>query len=64
MFSEQDFSFEERNTSEMNFFCTSNFRSLPKEMLGIDTLRVRLSHLLFNHVKNELPRLMSDMDVA
>ncbi|TLD09633.1 hypothetical protein PspLS_11704 [Pyricularia sp. CBS 133598] len=63
MFSEQDFSFEERNTSEMNFFCTSNFRSLPKEMLGIDTLRVRLSHLLFNHVKNELPRLMSDMDI-
>ncbi|KAI7914003.1 interferon-induced GTP-binding protein Mx2 [Pyricularia oryzae] len=64
MFSEQDFSFEERNTSEMNFFCTSNFRSLPKEMLGIDTLRVRLSHLLFNHVKNELPRLMSDLEVA
>lgn len=64
MFSEQDFSFEERNTSEMNFFCASNFRSLPKEMLGIDTLRVRLSHLLFNHVKNELPRLMGDLDVA
>ncbi|KAI6399614.1 hypothetical protein MCOR20_008756 [Pyricularia oryzae] len=64
MFSEQNFSFEERNTSEMNFFCASNFRSLPKEMLGINTLRVRLSHLLFNHVKNELPRLMRDLDVA
>lgn len=63
-FEERNFSFEERNTSETNFFRSSSFRTLPQETCGIDTLRTRLSHLLYGHVKNELPRLMGDLEVA
>ncbi|KAI6347931.1 hypothetical protein MCOR25_010870 [Pyricularia grisea] len=63
-FEERSFSFEERNTSETNFFRSSSFRTLPQETCGIDTLRTRLSHLLYGHVKNELPRLMGDLEVA
>lgn len=37
---------------------------MPKENLGIDALRVKLSQLLFEHVKNELPRLQADLEAA
>ncbi|TLD03281.1 uncharacterized protein PgNI_12235 [Pyricularia grisea] len=63
-FDERNFSYEERNVSEMNFFRTSNFRTLSQETCGVDALRIRLSHLLYDHVKNELPRLMGDLEVA
>lgn len=46
------------------FFSTSNFKALPQENLGIDTLRVKLSQLLFEHVKKELPRLQEDLENA
>lgn len=63
-FEEQDSSFEKRNASEREFFSTSNFKTLPKETVGIDALRVRLSHLLFEHIKDELPRLRQDLEDA
>lgn len=53
---------EERNASEDEFFVTSNFRELPEENLGICPLRAKLSHLLLQHVKNELPRLRADLE--
>lgn len=59
---EPEFSIEERNLYEKMFFSTSNFKTLPKEHVGIDTLRVRLSHLLFEHVRKELPRLQDDLE--
>lgn len=46
------------------FFANSNFNSLPKENLGVNALRVKLSQLLFEHVKNELPRLQADLENA
>lgn len=57
-------SFMERNASEATFFRTSNFKKIPKDCLGIDTLRDRLSQLLFEHVKQELPKLREDLDTA
>jgi GTPase SAR1 family protein len=63
-FEESKFSIEERNMSEKAFFAKSNFNTLSKENLGIDTLRARLSYLLFEHVKNELPRLQRDLESA
>lgn len=63
-FEESDFSIEERNLSERNYFSTSNFSALPKENVGIDALRVKLSQLLFEHIKNELPRLRGDLEAA
>ncbi|KAJ0107245.1 hypothetical protein J7T55_007615 [Diaporthe amygdali] len=37
---------------------------LPKENVGIEALRLKLSQLLFEHVKNELPRLQDDLEKA
>lgn len=63
-FEETKFSIEQRNLSEKTFFSTSNFKTLSNENVGIDALRVRLSYLLFEHVKNELPRLQNDLESA
>ncbi len=57
-------SFEERNLSESRYFRKSNFATLPKDCVGIDSLRDRLSQLLFNHVKQELPKLRKDLEEA
>lgn len=63
-FEERNCSMENRNHSEQSFFSTSRFNTLPKANVGIDALRVRLSHLLFEHVKNELPRLQKELECA
>jgi GTPase SAR1 family protein len=63
-FEEQDCSLMERNFAESTFFRTSNFKVLPKESVGIDALRSRLSVLLFEHVKQELPKLRQDLEDA
>ena len=57
-------SFEARNTSEATFFKRSNFKTLPRECVGIDSLRNRLSQLLFDHIKQELPRLREELEEA
>ena len=63
-FSEKDYSLIERNLAEEHYFRTSNFKCLPTDCVGIDALRVRLSKLLFEHVRQELPRLRSDLEKA
>ena len=54
----------ERNAAEENYFRTSNFKCLPTDCVGIDALRVRLSKLLFEHVRQELPTLRGDLEEA
>ena len=63
-FSEKDYSLMERNAAEETYFRTSNFKCLPTDCVGIDALRVRLSKLLFEHIKQELPQLRSDLEKA
>ncbi|CAD6590745.1 MAG: hypothetical protein ASARMPREDX12_004714 [Alectoria sarmentosa] len=63
-FDERDFSLMERNAAEETYFRTSNFKCLPADCVGIDALRVRLSKLLFEHVRQELPKLRSDLEEA
>ncbi|KAL9621158.1 MAG: hypothetical protein Q9160_004409 [Pyrenula sp. 1 TL-2023] len=63
-FEEGNISFPDRNISEKLFFETSNFKMLPKENVGIDELRQRLCILLFGHIKQELPKLFSDLNDA
>lgn len=46
------------------FFRTSNFKSLPKESVGVVALRTRLSELLYGHVRRELPKLGHDLEAA
>lgn len=63
-FSERNFSLMERNASEETYFRTSSFKCLPADCVGIDALRVRLSKLLFEHVRQELPKLRGDLEEA
>jgi GTPase SAR1 family protein len=63
-FEEGNSSFQERNASEASYFRHSNFNCLQKGTVGIDSLRERLSRLLFEHVKQELPKLHSDLNKA
>ncbi|MCJ1274248.1 hypothetical protein MMC21_002043 [Puttea exsequens] len=63
-FEESAFSLDERNLAESTWFSTSNFNVLPEHCRGVDTLRTRLSQLLFEHVKSELPQLRSDLELA
>jgi GTPase SAR1 family protein len=63
-FDERDVSLEERNDLEATFFLTTNWKALPAESVGIDALRRRLSVLLFEHVKKELPNLREELDSA
>lgn len=60
-YDENSFSFLERNATEATYFRTSNFKTLPQEFLGIEALRDRLSMLLFEHVRQALPRLREDL---
>lgn len=61
-FEEAGSSFDERDEQEALFFRASSFGKLNSNMLGIDTLRARLSQLLFEHVRAELPDLLVDTD--
>jgi hypothetical protein len=55
-------SFKQRNQSERGFFSKDNWQKLSPDMLGIKLLRVRLSDLLFRHIKQELPKLREELD--
>jgi GTPase SAR1 family protein len=63
-FEEGASSFSERNASEASYFRHSSFNCLSKDSVGIDSLRERLSKLLFQHVKQELPKLDIDLREA
>lgn len=63
-YEEANASLEERKVSELKYFRNSRFNSLAKENVGIDSLRDRLSLLLFDHVKQELPQLRRDLEEA
>lgn len=60
---EHQISFTERNLNERLFFNNGNYHILPKHTRGIDSLRGRLSHLLFEHLKRELPTVKSELDI-
>ncbi|KAH8621345.1 dynamin family protein [Alternaria alternata] len=55
------FSFEERNADEDLFFSKGRYADLPRECVGIDSLRERLSKVLLNHLIKELPSLKDEM---
>ena len=63
-FEEAGCTFEHRNHSEAKYFRESNFNELGQDTLGVDALRSRLSALLFEHIKRELPKLRSDLNIA
>ena len=54
--------FNERNTAEAASFAKGRYRDLPPELIGITSLRGRLSQLLFKHLKSELPALQKELN--
>ncbi|KAI9838389.1 MAG: hypothetical protein M1819_005658 [Sarea resinae] len=61
-FPERHDSFDQRNQSEKAFFSKGSWQKLSSDMLGIESLRVRLSDLLFQHIKWELPKLREELN--
>ncbi|KAF8246412.1 hypothetical protein K440DRAFT_645130 [Wilcoxina mikolae CBS 423.85] len=57
-YEERDCSFEERNRIEKEFFARGSWKGLDT---GIEALRTRLSSLLLNHIKKELPRVRQEI---
>lgn len=53
---------QDRDAIEKQFFAESNFRSLSATSLGIENLRQRLSMVLFDQIKAELPMLIKDIE--
>jgi GTPase SAR1 family protein len=53
---------ETRDEKETEFFRNSNFSVLSKKDVGIASLRTRLSSVLFDQIKVELPRLVEDIE--
>ncbi|KAK4924109.1 hypothetical protein LTR49_008849 [Elasticomyces elasticus] len=54
--------FVERNSAEAAFFAQGRYRNLPSSMLGIESLRGRLSDMLYKHLKAELPSLRKELN--
>ena len=61
-FTERHDTFDQRNRSERAFLNKGNWQKLSPDTLGIESLRVRLSDLLFRHIKHELPKLREELD--
>ncbi|PGH13825.1 hypothetical protein AJ79_03393 [Helicocarpus griseus UAMH5409] len=59
---EHHMSFMERNLKEHVFFDSGSYKAIPKHAKGIESLRERLSQLLFCHLKRELPTLKEELD--
>lgn len=51
----------ERDRKEEDFFSYGVWSELPRGLLGISTLRERLSNILLDHIKSELPALMDEI---
>lgn len=52
---------EERDRSEAQFFSEGAWGEMPRDMVGIGSLNVRLSRILLDQIKRYLPRLMEDL---
>jgi hypothetical protein len=53
---------EQRDQKEKEFFERGDWNTVPRESVGTDNLRSRLSTLLVNHVQRSLPRLVSEVN--
>lgn len=63
-YDERKCTFSQRNRKEESFFSKGEWAKLSPEMLGIESLRTRLSDLLFAHIKEELPALKQELEKA
>ncbi|KAF5243778.1 hypothetical protein FAUST_2695 [Fusarium austroamericanum] len=59
---EDEKSLETRDEVEASFFKSHPWATIPEEDLGIDNFRVKLSGILFNHIRNSLPGVIGEME--
>ncbi|GKU07828.1 interferon-regulated resistance hypothetical protein [Fusarium langsethiae] len=59
---EDEKSLETRDEVEKSFFETGPWATIPKEDLGINNFRIKLSGVLFKHIRNSLPGVIGDME--
>lgn len=57
----KNFSFSERNHAEDEFFQQGVWKSFSKDSIGVKSLRVRLSGLLLNHIRKEMPTVCAEI---
>lgn len=60
-FETRDISDDARDELEKEFFNQGRWTSLSRECVGIDSLRRRLSSILLNHIRRNLPGLITDI---
>ncbi|KAJ9363438.1 hypothetical protein DTO280E4_2420 [Paecilomyces variotii] len=60
-FETRDISDDARDEREKAFFNQGRWNSLPRECVGIDSLRRRLSSILLKHIRHNLPGLITDI---
>ncbi|KAI9809646.1 MAG: hypothetical protein M1825_000078 [Sarcosagium campestre] len=58
------FSIEARDEAERQFFSQGVWQQLPRNRVGIATLRDRLSKVLLEQIKAELPSVVSEIEVS
>ncbi|KAK5138342.1 hypothetical protein LTR08_003403 [Meristemomyces frigidus] len=59
---EADRSFADRNAAEAAFFAQGSYRQVSPSILGIESLRSRLSQVLYRHLRTELPALQKELN--
>lgn len=57
-----EFDPEKRDREEIGYFLTSSFGALPAASRGVSRLRQRLSKVLFNQIRRQLPNLIGDIE--
>ena len=58
----RDTSDSDRDELERRFFSDGRWASIRRELVGIDTLRPRLSSILLDHISRSLPSLINDIE--
>lgn len=51
-----------RDNAEKEFFASGIWKNLPSSKRGVDALRTRLSHVLYEQIQKELPSLITEIE--
>ncbi|QKX56148.1 uncharacterized protein TRUGW13939_03248 [Talaromyces rugulosus] len=51
-----------RDKAEKEFFASGIWKNLPSSKRGVDALRTRLSHVLYEQIQKELPDLVAEIE--
>jgi GTPase SAR1 family protein len=58
----KDSSNDARDDMEREFFSRGRWATVPREFVGVETLRPRLSSVLLSHIRGSLPKLIEEIE--